>query len=83
MIYYGDIPLYTNGCEKVIDPFIRLYYNTKMKSFCYKARIGMEEKQYVCNLWSTEHVLWKFKDDIEKIKDFKMKQKINKIKEDF
>lgn len=83
MIYYGDLPLFTNGWEKVIAPFIRLYYNTKMKSFCYKARIGMEEKKYVCNLWSTEHVIEQFKEDIEKIKDFKMNQKINKIKEDF
>ena len=84
MVYYGDLPLFSNGCE-MRGTFIRLYYHTDTKSFYYIARIVGKEKrrEYRCDLWSMEQIIEHFKKDIEKSKKWKEKQKIDKIKEDF
>ena len=84
MVYYGDLPLFTNEWEMNYT-FIRLYYHTETKSFYYIARIGRKEKrkEYRCDLWNMEQVIEHFKKDIEKSKKLKEQQKMDKIKEDF
>lgn len=84
MVYYGDLPLFTNEWE-MNDTFIRFYYHADLKEFCYIARIGGKEKrkEYRCDLWNMEQVIEHFKKDIEKSKKYKEQQKIDKIKEDF
>lgn len=84
MVYYGDLPLFTNEWEKTYT-FIRLYYHRETKSFYYVARIGGKEKrkEYRCDLWNMEQVIEHFKKDIEKSKKWKEQQKIDNIKEDF
>ena len=84
MVYYGDLPLFTNEWE-MNDTFIRLYYHNDTKSFYYIARIGGKEKknEYRCDLWNMEQVIEHFKKDIEKSKKLKEQQKMDKIKEDF
>lgn len=84
MVYYGDLPLFSDEFEKN-NTFIRFYYNTYTKSFYYIARIGGKEqrKEYSCDLWNMEQVIWHFDKDIEKSKKWMQQKKLDKIKEDF